>query len=150
MKAGEGRWVTGTRGELIYMRRTDSALYAFPLQRVTRAQLVRRAGGVAIWAIAAVLLLIAFRSLTALMALARSAPRGLDFRARTSLYVTAVVILPLLVFVLFVRAYPPSTSSAARRRSTPRSGSSRTISSRTPLPVRSRWWTTRSSPGWRA
>ena len=35
----------------------------------------------------------------------RRAPRNLDFRTRTSLYLTAVVILPLIVFVLFVRAY---------------------------------------------
>ncbi|HEX2062009.1 MAG TPA: HAMP domain-containing protein, partial [Thermoanaerobaculia bacterium] len=32
-------------------------------------------------------------------------PWNLDFRARTSIYLTAVVILPLIAFVLFVRAY---------------------------------------------
>ena len=37
--------------------------------------------------------------------IARTRPRHLDFRTRTSIYVSAVVILPLLVFVLFVRAY---------------------------------------------
>src|SRR5207237_10456028 len=35
----------------------------------------------------------------------RRSPRILDFRTRTSLSLTAVVILPLIVFVLFVRAY---------------------------------------------
>src|SRR5438874_6360758 len=35
----------------------------------------------------------------------RRSPRSLDFRTRTSLSLTAVVILPLIVFVLFVRAY---------------------------------------------
>jgi nitrogen fixation/metabolism regulation signal transduction histidine kinase len=60
---------------------------------------------VAIWAVAAALLIIVFRSIPALIDLARRVPRSLDFRARTSLYVSAVVVLPLLVFVLFVRAY---------------------------------------------
>ncbi|HKO59231.1 MAG TPA: hypothetical protein VJ276_25415, partial [Thermoanaerobaculia bacterium] len=105
MKTGSGRWVGGLRGENIYLRRTENALFAFPLQTVTISEQVRRAGGVAIWAVAAALLIIVFRSIPSLLELARRVPRALDFRTRTSLYVSAVVILPLLVFVLFVRAY---------------------------------------------
>ncbi len=40
-----------------------------------------------------------------ILAFLRNVPSRLGFRARTSLYLTAVVILPLLLFVLFVRAY---------------------------------------------
>ena len=49
-------------------------------------------------------LLLAWRSMPRLIELARM-PRTLDFRARTSIYLTAVVIVPLIAFVLFVRAY---------------------------------------------
>jgi signal transduction histidine kinase/HAMP domain-containing protein len=106
LKPGQGTWVEAARdGSAIYLRRADDALYAFPLDVGTRAQNVRRAGGVAIWAIGFVLLAVAIRSLPFLTALLRRAPGNLDFRTRTSLYLTAVVILPLVIFVLFVRAY---------------------------------------------
>ena len=51
------------------------------------------------------LVVIVLRSLPVIASVIRRAPRNLDFRTRTSLYLTAVVILPLIVFVLFVRAY---------------------------------------------
>src|SRR5207253_3280948 len=35
----------------------------------------------------------------------RRLPRSLDFRTRTSVYITAVVLLPLILFVIFVRTY---------------------------------------------
>lgn len=107
MKAGQGLWIEENEGvgSAVYLRRTDSALYAFPLQVPTRGQQVRRAGGVAIWAIAFVLVVLVARSLPVIASVVRGAPRNLDFRTRTSLYLTAVVILPLVVFVLFVRAY---------------------------------------------
>ena len=56
------------------MRRTDDALYAFPLQVATRGQQVRRAGGVAIWAIAFVLVVIVARSLPVIASVIRRAP----------------------------------------------------------------------------
>src|SRR5207237_1215398 len=79
--------------------------YAFPLQTPTVGEQIRRAGGVAIWALASALLVAAWWSLPAFIQFLRRIPRGLDFRARTSLYLTSVIILPLIVFVLFVRAY---------------------------------------------
>jgi signal transduction histidine kinase len=85
--------------------RTGDVLYAFPLPLPTTRQQVRRAGSIAIWAIALVTLLMAIRSLPLIISIIRRSPRALDFRTRTSLYLVAVVILPLLVFVLFVRAY---------------------------------------------
>ncbi len=107
LKSGNGVWLEENEGagSAVYVRRTDDALYAFPLQVPTRGQQVRRAGGVAIWAIAFVLAVIMTRSLPVIASVIRRAPRNLDFRTRTSLYLTAVVILPLIVFVLFVRAY---------------------------------------------
>ncbi len=106
LRPGSGMWVRSSDAEasLLYLRRSEKALYVFPLQEPTLGQKIRRAGGVAIWALAAIVALLAGRSLPRLRELLR-APRTLDFRARTSLYLTAVVILPLIVFVLFVRAY---------------------------------------------
>jgi len=107
LKPGAGEWLQGLKDgpSAIYLRRTDTALFAFPLQLPTLPQQLRRAGGVAMWGIFGVLLIIFVRSLPRLIAFARTKPRRADFRARTSIYVSAVVILPLLVFVLFVRAY---------------------------------------------
>jgi len=107
LKPGDGDWLQGTKDgpSAIYLRRTDTALFAFPLQLPTLPQQLRRAGGVAMWGIFGVLLIIFVRSLPRLIAFVRTKPRRTDFRARTSIYVSAVVILPLLVFVLFVRAY---------------------------------------------
>jgi len=107
LKPGRGIWIEANEGagSAVYVRRTADALYAFPLQVPTRGQQVRRAGGVAIWAIAFVLAVIVIRSMPVIASVIRRAPRNLDFRTRTSLFLTAVVVLPLIVFVLFVRAY---------------------------------------------
>jgi nitrogen fixation/metabolism regulation signal transduction histidine kinase len=103
LRPGRGVWVHAAEGEL-YVRRGENALYVFPLQPTSIAQHVRRAGGVTIWALIALVLVLVWRSLPKLVALLRN-PGNLDFRTRTSLYLTAVVILPLIAFVLFVRAY---------------------------------------------
>jgi signal transduction histidine kinase/HAMP domain-containing protein len=106
LKPGNGVWVDSLESDAtqLYLRRGENALYAFPLQIPTVGQQIRRAGGVAIWALVGVVAMLMWRSAPALLARLR-APFNLDFRARTSLYVTAVVILPLILFVLFVRAY---------------------------------------------
>ncbi len=107
VKPGEGVWLTKLRDgpSSIYLRRTDDALFAFPLQLPTWPQQLRRAGGVAMWGIAGVLLILFFRALPRIIEILRARPRPFDFRARTSIYVSAVVILPLLIFVVFVRTY---------------------------------------------
>src|SRR5438270_2677528 len=107
LKPAQGQWLQGLKDgpSAIYLRRTDAALFAFPLQLPTWPQQLRRAGGIAIWGIAGVLLILFFRSLPRIIEVFRMKPRRFDFRARTSIYVSAVVILPLVVFVLFVRAY---------------------------------------------
>ncbi|HYR27726.1 MAG TPA: HAMP domain-containing protein, partial [Thermoanaerobaculia bacterium] len=106
MQAGQGRWVRSPDPDAtdLYLHRSENALYVFPLQVATVGQQIRRAGGVAVWALLALLLVLVWRSLPRLLELLRAA-QALDFRARTSLYLTAVVILPLILFVLFVRAY---------------------------------------------
>jgi len=106
LKPGRGIWVepADRSGSAVFVRRTEDALYAFPLQVPTMGQQVRRAGGVAIWAIALVLLAVTVRSLPLIANVVR-APRKLNFRTRTAIYLSVVVILPLIVFVLFVRAY---------------------------------------------
>ena len=105
LRPGRGVWVQSNEGEPdLYVRRGENALYVFPLQIATFGQQVRRLGGVAIWALIGLVLVLAWRSMPTLRGLLRR-PVSLDFRARTSLYLTAVVILPLILFVLFVRAY---------------------------------------------
>jgi signal transduction histidine kinase/HAMP domain-containing protein len=107
LKQGHGIWVQSTdpgAGE-IYLRRGENALYAFPLQVPTPGQQIRRAGSVAVWALVLLVLGVAWNSTPHLVELLRKRPVQLDFRARTSIYLTAVVILPLIAFVLFVRAY---------------------------------------------
>jgi signal transduction histidine kinase len=106
LKPGRGVWVepADRSGSTVFLRRTEDALYVFPLQVTTIGQQVRRAGGVAIWAIAFVLLAVTVQSLPVIAGVVR-APRKLNFRTRTAIYLSAVIILPLIVFVLFVRAY---------------------------------------------
>ena len=104
LKPGRGVWVETADRSAVFMRRTEDALYAFPLQVPTIGEQVRRAGGVAIWAIAFVLIAVTLRSLPLIASVVRS-PRRINFRTRTAIYLSAVVILPLIVFVLFVRAY---------------------------------------------
>ena len=66
--------------------------------------MIRRAGSVAIWMLAAGLVVGVWQSMPLIADFIRRR-RALDFRARASLYLTAVIIVPLIVFVLFVRAY---------------------------------------------
>jgi nitrogen fixation/metabolism regulation signal transduction histidine kinase len=109
MKPGSARWVVSpdrTAATELYVRRSENVLYVFPLQIPGFGQQVRRAGGVAIWALVAVLAMMTWRAVPRLMVMARNHELfGLDFRARTSVYIFAVVIVPLIAFVLFVRAY---------------------------------------------
>ena len=103
LRPGTGVWVATKDGDL-YVRRGENALFVFPLQPTTFGQHVRRAGGVTIWALIGLVLVLVWRSLPRLKQILRS-PWNLDFRSRTSLYLTGVVIIPLIAFVLFVRAY---------------------------------------------
>ncbi len=107
LKPGGGMWVSSNDPDAsaLYLRRGENALYAFPLQVTTAGQQIRRAGGVAVWALVALVFAVAWRSLPSILRWLRRAPGNLDFRARTSIYLMAVVILPLMAFVLFVRAY---------------------------------------------
>ncbi|MGZ8866867.1 MAG: ATP-binding protein [Thermoanaerobaculia bacterium] len=108
LKPGTGIWVPSPQeeGSMVYVRRTEQALYAFPVDRPTLAQQIRRAGGVAIWALIAATIVLLWQSLPGFTSFANRLRTGrLDFRARTSLYLTGVIILPLIVFVIFVRAY---------------------------------------------
>jgi signal transduction histidine kinase len=107
LRPGTGVWVPGAEGEAaaLYVRRGENALYVFPLQEATPAQQVRRAGGITIWALVLLIAVLAWRSAPRVVAMMRRTPLSLDFRARTSIYLVAVVIIPLIAFVLFVRAY---------------------------------------------
>jgi signal transduction histidine kinase/HAMP domain-containing protein len=106
LKPGTGVWVRSADPDepALYVRRGENALYAFPLQVESAAQQIRRLGGVAVWALIGLMLSLAVRGAPRIGEMLRG-PMQLDFRARTSIYLMAVVILPLIVFVLFVRAY---------------------------------------------
>ncbi|HVT03907.1 MAG TPA: ATP-binding protein, partial [Thermoanaerobaculia bacterium] len=107
IKPGQGLWERSAQDQdqRIYLRATSKALYAFPLTIPSRAQHLRRAGGLAVWTLLVVLITAALRLLPGLIDFARAFPRNVGFRARTAAYITAVVIFPLLIFVVFVRAY---------------------------------------------
>jgi signal transduction histidine kinase/HAMP domain-containing protein len=115
LQPGTGLWTQSAdkAADAIYLRRGENALYAFPLQIPSPGQQARRAGGVAAWSLLALGALLVWRSRASLVTMIRGGWRrsgdgsgsGLDFRARTSIYITAVVLLPLIAFVLFVRAY---------------------------------------------
>jgi signal transduction histidine kinase/HAMP domain-containing protein len=107
LKPGQGVWVQSADPDAgaLYVRRGENALYVFPLQMATPGQQIRRAGGAAVWALVFLVAVAAWTSMPHLIALLRKRPLRIDFRARTSIYLTAVVILPLIAFVLFVRAY---------------------------------------------
>ena len=111
LKPGAGTWAEERNGTAIYVRRADNALYAFPVDVPTAGEQFRRAGGVAIWAIALTLIAMTIRAMPLIVDRLRT-PRAFDFRTRTSVYLTLVVIVPLLVFVLFVRAYLASRLEA--------------------------------------
>jgi nitrogen fixation/metabolism regulation signal transduction histidine kinase len=106
LKPGAGHWIgPAAPDSAIYLRRTEGALYAFPVQVPTWWQQLRRAGGVTIWAIVFVAIALLIRHIGDIAAFLRHLPRNVDFRTRTSIYLTAVVVVPLIIFVLFVRAY---------------------------------------------
>ena len=106
LKPGTGRWIRAAAPDsAVYLRRTEGAIYAFPVQLPRWWQQLRRAGGVAIWAIAFVAAALLIRHIRDIAAFFRHLPGNVDFRTRTSIYLTAVVVVPLIIFVLFVRAY---------------------------------------------
>lgn len=104
---GQGTWVeaSGEGRSTAYLRRTGDALYAFPMHIPTPAQHLRKIGGVAILVLGFAGVVLIFRMLPLLFDYLRRSPARIGFRARTSLYLAAVVILPLLIFVIFIRAY---------------------------------------------
>lgn len=99
------RWVTSRDGKNdLYLRRVGEKLYAFAIERQSTDEHLRRAGAVAVWSLVIALLVIAFGELRQQLR-SGSLRDGLGFQARTSLWVAAMVALPLLAFVLFVRTY---------------------------------------------
>ncbi len=107
MREGDGRWVRSSGNDhlRIYLRRSSNALLAFPLLTPSRSDQFRRLGGVMVWALALLLLFLALRALPTALEFVRGFRTNFGFRTRTSFYLTAVVIVPLLLFVLFVKAY---------------------------------------------
>ncbi|MGH9456274.1 MAG: sensor histidine kinase [Thermoanaerobaculia bacterium] len=101
----EGLWTESSDGETIYLRRSGELLYAFPLELPGVGEHFRRAGGLAIWAALVGLAALAIYHRAALARFVRGFPNELNFRTRTALWLGAVVLLPLLVFLVFVRAF---------------------------------------------
>lgn len=107
LRAGEGMWeeTTGADDDRHFIYRTENALYVFPAPLRTGGQELRLLGSVAIWALLLHLLVGYAALLPALIRTLTDWRAHMTFRVRTSLYLAGVVILPLLIFVIFVRAY---------------------------------------------
>jgi nitrogen fixation/metabolism regulation signal transduction histidine kinase len=102
--ADEGLWVdVPGNGSTAFVRRSSGMLYVFPFDARSGADHVRRLGVVAVWSLACLLVWLLFTDLPSALRDVRQ--RGLGFQARTSLYLAGVIAIPLLVFVLFIRAY---------------------------------------------
>ena len=101
LDAGSSAWTSTENGRaLVY--RTSDALWAFPIDSPTITEQFRRTGGFVLWS----------AGLLAVLLLLCAAPWRrerrrfqLDFRSRISIYLALVVVLPLLLFVIFIRAY---------------------------------------------
>ena len=90
---------------MVYLRRTERSLYGFPFEITSRAELLRESGSVAVMAVLFALMVYLAIHAREIIESIYGLRRGIGFRAKTSLYLTAVVIVPLLAFVIFVRAY---------------------------------------------
>ena len=102
---GRGLWAPLADGGRALLRRSGDTLFAFPLNLPTTAEHLRRAGGIAVWSALLGVLALALYFRGPFFRFVRDLPGSLNFRTRTSLWLTAIVLLPLLVFVLFIRAY---------------------------------------------
>jgi signal transduction histidine kinase len=99
------RWMASRDGRNdVYLRRVGEKLYAFAIERQTTDAHLRRAGAVAAWSVTFALLVIGIGQLREQIR-SGSLREGLGFQTRTSLWVAAIVALPLLAFVIFVRTY---------------------------------------------
>jgi len=105
LDSGEGRWISTAEGDSAYLRRAGEAIFAFPLRLPSRVEDLRRAGTIAVWASLFGLLALAIYTRKSIGSVVKGLPGSLDFRTRTSLWLAGVVLLPLLLFVIFVRAY---------------------------------------------
>ncbi len=102
-EAEAGLWVPVADGTIAYVRRSAGMLYVFPFDGKTTADHFRRAGVVAVWSLACLLIWLLFTDLPAAFREVRQ--RGLGFQARTSFYLAGVIVVPLVVFVVFIGAY---------------------------------------------
>jgi signal transduction histidine kinase len=104
LQRGDALWLR-TQTHDVHLRRGEDAIFAFPIAIITAGQQLRQLGGLAVWGVLLALLYLLLAYSRAIVSFLRSLRGGLRFRARTSIYLTSVVILPLLLFVILVRAY---------------------------------------------
>jgi nitrogen fixation/metabolism regulation signal transduction histidine kinase len=102
---GRGEWSESERGESIYVYRNEEILYAFPVEVTTEAESLRQIGSAAVVAFFSALLAFILSIAPRLSMLRHELRERFSFRTRTSILFTVVVVMPLLLFVLFVRAY---------------------------------------------
>jgi nitrogen fixation/metabolism regulation signal transduction histidine kinase len=101
--AEAGLWADAADGTRVYVRRSGGMLYVFPFDGHSKVDHFRRTGVVAVWSLACLLIWLLFTDFPSALREARQ--RGLGFQARTSFYLAGVIVVPLLIFVVFVRAY---------------------------------------------
>ncbi|HUP64507.1 MAG TPA: ATP-binding protein [Thermoanaerobaculia bacterium] len=103
LEPGAGRWIVLPGGGQAYLRRTADALYVFPLELPSPGEHLRRAGGIAVWSAVVGLFALAVYFRRSIRPFLDQFPDSVNFRTRTSLWIAGIVLIPLLLFVIFVR-----------------------------------------------
>jgi signal transduction histidine kinase len=106
LQARQGLWErAASDAERVFVYRSENALYVFPASQRTLVQELRLFGGTALWTLLLAGLLLLVPAVPRILRAVANWRSHFTFQIRTSAYIAAVVILPLLVFVLFIRAY---------------------------------------------
>lgn len=102
----QGLWERAANDEArVFVYRSENALYVFPASQRSPGQELRLLGGTALWTLLLAGLLMLVPAIPRILRAISNWRSHFTFQIRTSAYIAAVVILPLLVFVLFIRAY---------------------------------------------
>jgi signal transduction histidine kinase/HAMP domain-containing protein len=103
----DGLWVKPASPDsmLVYLRRVEDTLFAFPLPLPTTGELLRKYGSAAVWAALLLVVLQGWGPLRSSVVFAKRFPWRIGFQARWALLLSLMAVVPVLLFVLLIRAY---------------------------------------------